>query len=168
MGKVTLSMAKNQLRKALLTVAYPWPSKMQIEEMRSYFKHCCAYCGVPIDPNRRIGHLDHIVSLAEGGTNNVHNLVLACRTCNGDEKREKHWEDFLREKCGSDTNTYTIRNAHVRSWIASAPVDTSDIDRPRIDEILAGLNEQIDQAAYQIKLIGNGQEPAASAADAKG
>lgn len=38
--------------------------------------HRCVYCGM--DGN----HVDHVVPLIQGGTNDIGNLVVACRECN--------------------------------------------------------------------------------------
>ena len=41
---------------------------------------CCTYCGRQV--SRRTRHIDHSVSRANGGTNHLNNLRLACATCN--------------------------------------------------------------------------------------
>lgn len=38
----------------------------------------CAYCGTEDGPF----HVDHMIPLAQGGTNDIDNLTVACRTCN--------------------------------------------------------------------------------------
>jgi len=40
----------------------------------------CAYCGG--HPPKVILNVDHIVAVANGGTNDAHNLVTSCFTCN--------------------------------------------------------------------------------------
>lgn len=39
--------------------------------------HQCAYCG------REATEVDHIIAIANGGTNEPSNLVAACKPCNG-------------------------------------------------------------------------------------
>jgi len=39
--------------------------------------HQCAYCG------REATEVDHIIAKANGGTDDTHNLVAACKPCNG-------------------------------------------------------------------------------------
>lgn len=39
---------------------------------------CCAYCDSPLEDF----HIDHVVPLAFGGSNNSDNLVLSCKYCN--------------------------------------------------------------------------------------
>jgi 5-methylcytosine-specific restriction endonuclease McrA len=44
--------------------------------VRSFYGKPCHYCGVPADT------VDHVVSLADGGTSEPDNLVPACKDCN--------------------------------------------------------------------------------------
>jgi 5-methylcytosine-specific restriction endonuclease McrA len=39
----------------------------------------CAYCGCDISEDF---HVDHIIPLAKGGTNEPDNICLSCPTCN--------------------------------------------------------------------------------------
>jgi 5-methylcytosine-specific restriction endonuclease McrA len=40
--------------------------------------YICGYCGDDIGPM----HVDHIVPLIQGGSNDIENLITACRECN--------------------------------------------------------------------------------------
>lgn len=40
----------------------------------------CRYCGAT--PDQRLLHVDHVVPVAEGGTNDALNLVASCQPCN--------------------------------------------------------------------------------------
>lgn len=42
-------------------------------------KNLCFFCGVPID---MAAHLDHLIPVFRGGSNNLCNLAAACRSCN--------------------------------------------------------------------------------------
>ena len=48
----------------------------------------CAYCRAPVSTARKpvtgakLATLDHAVSVRDGGSNEAHNLVTACRECN--------------------------------------------------------------------------------------
>lgn len=56
----------------------------------------CAYCGGEDGPF----HFDHIFPVARGGTDEAHNIVIACRSCNlskGD-KTVVEWVSFLRSR----------------------------------------------------------------------
>ena len=59
---------------------YGRPNATEWEDLRRIvFKRDrgrCAYCGAPAE------HLDHVVPICQGGTNNLDNLVAACANCN--------------------------------------------------------------------------------------
>lgn len=44
---------------------------------------CCRYCGAQAGTDGTVLAVDHVVSVAEGGTNSIDNLITACQTCNG-------------------------------------------------------------------------------------
>ncbi len=90
MKKKTLSQAKNAMRRALNDLLDRLPSEGRQQSLRDYFDNLCAYCGSPA--TRPAGHIDH--ADPDGG-NALGDLVLACPKCNGDRKREMHWEPFL-------------------------------------------------------------------------
>lgn len=64
-----------------------------VSRIREAQKDKCAYCRKPLKGK---GTIDHIVALANGGTNWPSNLQLACRSCNS-RKRTKDALDFARE-----------------------------------------------------------------------
>jgi hypothetical protein len=117
MNRVTLSRAKNLMRRALADLVDPPPSVAEQELLRRHFDDACAYCGGDARP--RDGHIDHAVP---GSGNSLGHLILACKTCNGDEKREAGWEDFLQRKCGADGTLFEIRRAKIRAWFEANPV----------------------------------------------
>lgn len=121
MAKDTPSIAKNKMRRCLVAIYDPHPSKYEESLLWEYFESSCAYCRVLIDRNSRTGHMDHLVSSANGGANNIHNFVLACARCNGDEKREESWATFL-EKKSESTLAYITRKEKIESWCALATV----------------------------------------------
>lgn len=43
----------------------------------------CRYCGAQAGQNGVELHIDHVVSVADGGDNSIDNLVTACAGCNG-------------------------------------------------------------------------------------
>jgi hypothetical protein len=43
--------------------------------------------------------------------------VLACARCNGDEKRERPWQEFLLEK-SADAGVLAERRARIEEWVA--------------------------------------------------
>lgn len=53
---------------------------------------CCAYCDMPLPADKY--HLDHIIPLSRGGSDNADNLTISCSRCNlskGD-KLLSEWE----------------------------------------------------------------------------
>jgi 5-methylcytosine-specific restriction endonuclease McrA len=56
------------------------------------FDYCCAYCGVQLDAPT----MDHVVPLSKGGTNDIDNIVPACKSCNS-RKRDRDLNEFLKE-----------------------------------------------------------------------
>jgi 5-methylcytosine-specific restriction endonuclease McrA len=43
----------------------------------------CRYCGRQAGEDGTVLHVDHVVSVVDGGTNAISNLVTACQRCNG-------------------------------------------------------------------------------------
>ena len=41
--------------------------------------------------------------------------MLACKECNGDEKRDQSWKDFLKLNCGKKS-TFALRLRQIESW----------------------------------------------------
>lgn len=68
----------------------------------------CRYCGVPIPrPGSRSAHYDHVKPLAQGGSNRLDNIVLACRACNLKKGNKTPQQAHMRSPNGSG-----------RSWVA--------------------------------------------------
>ena len=53
--------------------------------------HDCVYCGVKADT------IDHVVALARGGTDDMSNLVPACKSCNS-SKQAKPLQQWMAER----------------------------------------------------------------------
>lgn len=75
------------------------PNARQKQEVYAFFNSCCAYCGVPLDPD--LSTLDHLIPLNRTalGLHAWGNVVACCRHCNKD-KHHKNWMDFLTIKAG--------------------------------------------------------------------
>lgn len=56
----------------------------QIQNLLRLQKYKCYYCSVKFElkGNKHIYHIDHVVPLARGGSNDISNIVLACPKCN--------------------------------------------------------------------------------------
>lgn len=121
-------MAKNKIKRCLVAVIDPHPSKTEKDGLWEYFDSKCAYCGEAIERKSRIGHLDHVLAAAEGGSNNIHNFVLSCAKCNGDEKREENWDSFLKKK-SKDEYIFKARHKKISEWIAKQPLNSAVLDK---------------------------------------
>lgn len=54
--------------------------RLIIRQLTKKYGLRCWYCG--IDLEKKETHLDHILSVAEGGTDKINNLALSCKFCN--------------------------------------------------------------------------------------
>ncbi|WP_407943038.1 HNH endonuclease [Marinomonas atlantica] len=71
-------MAKNKIRRSLVSIIDPYPSKSEVDQLWEYFESRCAYCGISINRGSRTGHLDHLIPSSEGGSNSIYNHALSC------------------------------------------------------------------------------------------
>ena len=153
MPKDTPSMAKNKIRRALMAILDPYPSTSEVNDLWAYFGSACAYCGRAIVKASRTGHMDHVLSAAQGGTNSVHNHVLACAICNGDEKREESWEVFLAAKV-QDPVQASERSARIKSWLARHDGDTLSPElQAEAEAIVAEAVGSFDEAVKKLRAL---------------
>lgn len=115
--KLTPSQIKNLMRRGLRLLVDPEPGVEERQRAMAFFEHCCAYCGRRVQKGE--GDLDHLVSSAKGGRNHISNRVFSCRPCNAEEKREKDWEQFLRQKHGQG-RTLEERRRKILEWVQNA------------------------------------------------
>lgn len=115
--KLTPSQVKNLMRRGLRFLVDPEPDAEEKRKCIEFFGHACAYCGAAIEKGR--GDLDHLVSAALGGRNHISNRVFSCKPCNAEQKRDKQWEEFLREKHGSSPTSETMRQK-ILGWVVAA------------------------------------------------
>jgi hypothetical protein len=151
----TVSFAKNIMRRAIEDLVDPPPRAAEQRALRAYFGNRCCYCGG--DAPERLGHIDHATP---GGGNHLGNFVLACATCNGDEKREQGWNDFLTAKC-PDAEIRSGRHAKISEWFEKHPrtapslsIEVADARRHALEMVEAyadacsGLHAAIDAARH--------------------
>ena len=117
MAKDTPSMAKNKIKRSLVAVYDPPPTKKEIDGLWEYFNSCCVYCNQHIERSSRTGHLDHMLAASEGGSNSIHNFALSCAKCNGDDKREESWDTFLKRTAPSPS-VYENNHKAIEHWLS--------------------------------------------------
>ena len=101
--------------------------------------------------------MDH---LYPKGGNHISNHVLACGNCN-DIKRNKKWEEFLKEKCKNDEVVYKERYNKIEEWKDSKWKYFSSRDKiviaPEDEKILENeikkVNSQLDKSIEILKKI---------------
>jgi hypothetical protein len=71
------------------------------------------------------------------------NLVLACGSCNGDEKREASWHEFLKQKT-TDLALRSARQARIEAWFDSHASRTRAAV-PEVEELSADLERLVEQ-----------------------
>lgn len=86
--------ASENLRRARKMSSIGQYNAADVEKIHLLQRYKCACCGV--DTKSKY-HVDHITSLARGGSNNPLNLQILCPTCNM-QKSAKHPIDFMQEK----------------------------------------------------------------------
>lgn len=154
MPKDTPSMAKNKMRRCFAAILDPHPPEKEIDKLWEFFQSSCAYCGISIDRASRTGHLDHVISTSSGGNNGIHNHVLSCSRCNGDEKREELWETFLLCKVAS-TELALERKAKIEAWLHGAPdrQNLSEESRAIADQAIHNAMQSFDQAVEVLRRL---------------
>jgi hypothetical protein len=132
MGNISVSQAKNIIRRALLAKIDRPPTSSERRKAWQFFDFACAYCARSVDNTS--GGLDHLVPTSAGGLDHIANRVVACNLCNSHEKRDSEWQTFLRTKAGTD-DIFEMRRAKILAWSASVAL-------PQQDETLRALAER--------------------------
>ncbi len=150
-AKHTPSIAKNQMRRCCIAVIDPPPSNADIDRLWKFFDSSCAYCGAALVRGER---RDHVLSQSALGTNDIHNQVLSCGLCNGDEKREEPWESFLARKVSS-ASLQRRRRARIEEWMQQAPPGRLSISskKRRTAEAIARAFKDFDAAVEELRAL---------------
>jgi len=157
MSSHSLSQTKNYIRKALWKAADPAPSAKQVQGLWEHFQSSCAYCGRPLQKAERTAHLDHLEAT---GRNHISNRVLACGLCNGDEKREQNWEDFLVKKCGPGAELSQSRRDRILSWQRQCeqPQALNAEVAVKVEASIIRCNQVLDDCYKEVRQIASGQK----------
>ena len=153
MARFSVPQAKNMVTRCLRNIIDPVPTPKERKEVWEHFQNRCAYCGEPMDPAARIGHLDHVVPASQGGSNHVSNFVLSCPACNGDDKRELDWDKFLRSVAG---DAYGERRAKIHAWLhhdPSARTMLTETELAVLERVTAEAKEAITKAADELRSL---------------
>jgi hypothetical protein len=139
--KLTPPQVKNLMRRGLRFLVDPEPQGSDKKRIQDFFNDSCAYCGQQIEAG--VGDIDHLISASLGGANALANRVLSCKPCNAEEKRDRDWIEFLREKCNSD-DIFRERKLKIKQWIEL------NGGHPRLDsELLALLNQESERTTKE-------------------
>ena len=148
MGKQTPGLTRNQIRRSLRELVDPSPTDKEKNEIRKFFNYECAYCGKRIKQSKE-GHIDHLVSSALGGVNNISNRVLSCADCNEKEKLDMAWEKFLSQK-NLNKDLLQKRKEKILQWQAQygdqrkIEIKIIEIINHCGDEIIKIYNEKVE------------------------
>jgi 5-methylcytosine-specific restriction endonuclease McrA len=90
MNKVRVMRCNRRARKKLSPGSF---TSAEIKQMLKQQKRKCVVCSINISKSY---HIDHIMPLIKGGSNNISNIQLLCPSCNL-HKQAKHPIDFMQE-----------------------------------------------------------------------
>jgi hypothetical protein len=154
----TISQAKNAVARALRALLDPPLSNIQKNAIWEFFKAECCYCGKVLNKDNREGHMDHLDSASTLGANNLGNLVLACCNCNGDEKLDKNWIQFLSAKCEGDESTFETRKRRIENWAeqnVGAARPLSEQQRAEIEAAINRVHAVLTSEAERLRQLRN-------------
>ena len=158
--KLTPAQVKNLMRRGLRFIVDPEPEQDTKRLVRNFFGNRCAYCERTLEQTE--GDIDHLVSAALGGANGLANRVLSCKPCNAQEKRDRDWITFLREKAPSP-DVFHGRMERIDQWIelngGHPQLDASLLNV--IQEEAERTTVEYDRACRRIKSMKHGQQPPA-------
>lgn len=149
MPRMSLPQARNTIRRALRAILDHEPKASEITRLWEYFESSCAYCGITLSKNDRKAHVDHLV---HNGPNHIGNRVLSCAQCNGDEKRDRAWLEFLREKV-TDEKIFVRRKARIEDWCKNNPCPKTRCDQHVIEQEIANAIAAFNVAVSRLKAL---------------
>ncbi len=95
--------------------------------------------------------MDHLISAAAGGSNGVANRVLSCASCNGDEKRDMPWEEYLRRKVADDV-IFDERRELIRRWTElPSPASVREFDPELLERATKLAIKAFDDAVILLR-----------------
>ncbi len=147
----TLPKARNAIKRALRELIDPSPTIEEADELWRHFQSRCLYCGAILGREEREAHLDHLDSSHAGGASAIGNRVLACGGCNGDNKRETPWREFLEKKCPDEAER-ARRLTLIMTWQRDHPVPSVIGSLEDVwEKACANALSAFDEAAEEIR-----------------
>jgi 5-methylcytosine-specific restriction endonuclease McrA len=97
------------------------PKVAQKNELLKFFDNKCCFCGTAID--RKSLSQDHLIPMNKSslGLHAWGNVVPCCKSCNN-EKQQKPWANFIKNKAGDFSAERTER---INKFVASKKYDPS-------------------------------------------
>ena len=143
--------AKGIIKKTLRAILDPDLSAKQKGAIWVFFGNKCAFCDVEMKRNSRKGHMYH---LQPGIPNHISNRVLACEICNGNEKLDRKWKEFLMEKCNHDQVTYDMRYDKIMKWVnQNGSFQLSEQQQKALDEEVVRVNGELENAVKRLRAL---------------
>ena len=136
--KYSHAQARNLMRRAIEEIIDPGPTS--IDPLWEWFDSRSAYCGAELQRGERNAHADHA---EPGGGNHIGNLILSCGTCNGDEKRDMPWSEFLRLKA-TDEETFLALERRILDWMAANPAPVRN-HGPEVEELRQRCEDLVEE-----------------------
>lgn len=141
---MSLPQAKNAMRRAVADLLCRPLTPQQKNQIWEYFGSHCAYCDKFVDRTLRHGHMDHLHCSATDGVNYIRNRVLACKECNGNEKRDLDWQGFLELK-SPNMRIFKKRRAKILNWQKQFPEFESIVLCPEAREAKLAIEAAVEQ-----------------------
>lgn len=149
MPKMTAGYAKNTIRRALRAVVDPEPSEKEVAEIWDFFSSALT---VVASSRRGCGRVMSIlVPATAAGTNHISNRVLSCSGCNGDEKGDEPWLNFLRAKT-KDQTLFKNRRKRIEDWMSrNTPPNPSAINSELLKRVAERAVAAFDEAVTRLR-----------------
>jgi hypothetical protein len=145
----TPSQARRAIKVSLRALIDPELTNAQRSAAKRFFRDRCAFCDVDLTGTR--AHMDHLISVSDGGPNDLSNRVPACARCNGDHKLDRDWREFLTE-ITSDREAYRDREERILRWtkkqasgVVTAPNDLQSLLDRETQAALAAFDAAVER-----------------------
>lgn len=80
----------------------------EIQDLKIYQQNKCFYCEINFDKKDKKYTIDHIIPIKNKGSNNIDNIVLACKSCNC-SKQEKEVSSWIKRKFNAEESEFLLK-----------------------------------------------------------